>query len=100
MAPVSSPSPGSSPVAMDMIASSGAGASGPGQAGGSDQIRGQLDAMMGAIRDLGQQVSQIGQQLPAAQPEVQQIQQILRRIIAKAGQASPSQNGSADALPG
>ena len=54
---------------------------------------------MGQIRDLGQLAQKLGQTVPPLQEEAQQIQQIIRRMIIKAGQAAPTQTDSATALP-
>ena len=67
---------------------------------GPDQQRGQLDAVMGQIRQLSQQVDAIGQQIPAMASEVQQIRAVLKRMIVKAAQQAPQQTESSQALPG
>lgn len=67
--------------------------------GGDDQASSAVAAIMGKIRDLGQQASALGSAIPALQPEAQQIQQIIRRMVLKAGQAAPTQTDSASALP-
>lgn len=60
---------------------------------------GGAEAAMGAIRDLGQQIEALGQKIPVLQAEVQQMRQILRKMVMKAGQSAPTQNQSASALP-
>lgn len=74
---------------------------GPGGAptGGDDATGSGVAAVMGQIRDLGTAASALGQAIPALQPEVQQIQQAIRRMIIKAGQTAPTQTDSAAALP-
>lgn len=85
-------STGASPMEANRL-----GAGGP-ASGDSDPEQARM-AIMDAVRDLGQQVESLGKQLPAAQQEVQQMRQILRRIIIKAGQTAPTQNASAGLLP-
>jgi hypothetical protein len=58
------------------------------------------DAVMQAIRDLGRQIEALGKQLPTAQAEVQQLRQVLKRLIIKAGQIAPKETASARAVPG
>lgn len=76
-------------------------APGPGGAptGGDDQASTAIAAVMGKIRDLGQAASALGAAIPALQPEAQQIQSIIRRMVLKAGQSAPTQTDSASALP-
>ena len=84
-------------------ASAGGGLDGNAQgntSSGPDQQRGQLDAVMGQIRQLSQQVDAIGQQIPAMASEVQQIRAVLKRMIVKAAQQAPQQTESSQALPG
>ena len=69
------------------------------QGNGSDGSRQQLEAVMGQIRELGEQVSALGSKVPAFAPEVQQIQQIVKRLIVKAAQVAPQQTASAAQLP-
>lgn len=72
----------------------------PDTGGGSqDQAGAAIQQVMGAIRDLGQMAQKIGMTIPPLQPEAQQIQAIIRRMIIKAGQAAPTQTDSATALP-
>lgn len=54
---------------------------------------------MGKIRDLGQMAMALGSAIPALQPEAQQIQLIIRRMVLKAGQSAPTQSDSSAALP-
>ena len=68
--------------------------------GGQDGARQGLEQVMGQIRDLGQSLQAIGTAVPAFGPEVQQIQQILKRMVVKAAQQAPKQTASAAALPG
>lgn len=84
-------------------ASSGGGLDGNAQgntSSGPDQQRGQLDAVMGQIRTVQQQVDALGQSLPAMAAEVKQIREALKRMIVKAAQQAPQQTESAQALPG
>lgn len=66
-----------------------------GQGGGAPD----LTVVMGAIRDLGANVESLSALVPSLDPEVQQIRQILRRMVMKAGQAAPQQTSGADMLP-
>lgn len=70
---------------------------GPGQS--ADQAGAGIQAIMGKIRDVGQGLQEIGATVPGLQPEVQQMQALIRRMIIKAGQAAPTQTDSASALP-
>lgn len=78
------------PTGMD------ANAQGNGSDGGGRQA---LEQVMGQIRDLGQQVAALGSAVPAFAPEVQQIQQIVKRLIVKAAQAAPPQTASGQQVP-
>lgn len=82
---------------MDLLTRGGP-PGGPGPVA-DDQMRAQLESTMGMIRDAGQKIEEIAQTFPAAQAEIQQLRQILRRLVIKAGQMGPTQNASADALP-
>ena len=56
--------------------------------------------VMGKIRDLGQALSELGQMIPAGAQEMQQMQQILKRLIVKVAQRGPQQTPSASQVPG
>ncbi len=66
---------------------------------GQDGARQQLEQIMGKIRDLGQQFEDLGSQVPSLSSEVQQIKQILKRMVVKAAQQAPQQTASSSALP-
>lgn len=68
--------------------------------GSQDSARQGLEQVMGQIRDLGQSLQAIGSAVPAFGPEVQQIQQILKRMVVKAAQQAPKQTASTQAIPG
>lgn len=90
-------------MAVPLMGSAAPGAAmGEGQppASGGDQARGQLEALMGQIRTFGQQLEQFGQTMPALAPEVQQMRQILKRMVVKAAQSAPQQTASSQNLPG
>ena len=76
---------------MDANAIGGAPASG-------DSGRG-LQQVMQQIRDLGQQIQALGAAVPAFGPDVQQMQQILKRLIVKAAQQAPQETASASQVP-
>lgn len=76
---------------MDAMAQGGAPSSDAGRQG--------LEQVMGQIRDLGQQIQALGTAVPAFAPDVQQMQQILKRLIVKAAQQSPQQTASAAMVP-
>lgn len=89
---------------MDGLALTGNGTSSvrDGQAkgtAGADDPSGASE-VMGALRDLGRQVEAIGKQLPTAQAEMQQLRQILKRLVIKAGQSAPKATPSAQRVPG
>lgn len=66
---------------------------------GVDQERAQLQAFMGKLRDLDQQVKQTLSELPALQPFAQQWDGLFRKIVQGAAKTAPTQTGSAQALP-
>lgn len=71
----------------------------PPQGAGADGASAALMQTMQQIRDLGQQVDALAADLPALQPEVQQIQQILKRMVIKAAQAPVGEPASGMAVP-
>ena len=87
-----------SPTSADLLGMLGGGQA-QAAGGAPDQARGALESTMAQLRQIGQQVEQLGSSLPALAPEVQQLRQLLKRMIMKAGQSSPTSSGSADALP-
>jgi ribosomal 50S subunit-associated protein YjgA (DUF615 family) len=68
-------------------------------AGGADQARAQLEAFMGRLRDLDQQVQQTMQEMPALGPIAQQMRQLIRRAVQEAVKTAPAQTASAQAVP-
>jgi hypothetical protein len=86
-----------SPSTADLLGMLGGGQA---QAGGGspDQARGAVEQVMAQLRQIGQQVESLGQ-MPALAPEVQQLRQLLKRMIEKAGQGAPPATASAGALP-
>lgn len=70
-----------------------------GTGAGGDNAKQGIEQVMSAIRELGQQVQQLGTMVPAFAPDVQQLQQILKRLVVKAAQQAPQQTASAQALP-
>jgi hypothetical protein len=72
---------------------------GGGQQISPDQQQTQLNEMMEKIRALDQAAQALGAALPTVQQEVQQIRQIVKRMVIKAGQMMPASTGSAEALP-
>lgn len=71
----------------------------PAGAGGSDQGRQMLEQAMGKMRDLGQQINEMGSTYPALAAETKQMQQILKRMIVKVAQQAPQQTASSSNLP-
>ena len=76
-----------------------AGGSPAGGGGGSDAARQALEQAMGEIRDLGQKAEALGGKYPSLAPEVQQLKQILKRMVVKAAQQAPQQTVSSQDLP-
>lgn len=69
------------------------------QGGSPHDGRQGLEQVMSQIRDLGQQIQALGASVPAFAPDVQQMQQILKRLIVKAAQQGPQQTPSAAMVP-
>lgn len=70
-------------------------------AGNSGAGRGdEAAAVIGKIRDFGQQMQDLAGMLPSAASEFQQMQQILKRVIVKAAQRGPMQTPGAEQTPG
>ncbi len=89
------------PPLMGQVASGGGlDTNAQGTGAGGDTAKQGIEQVMSAIRDLGQQVQQIGSLAPSLASDVQQIQQIMKRMIVKAAQQAPQQTPSAQALPG
>ena len=78
---------------MDQMSAGGSPAS------GRDGQRQALEQAMGQIKAIKDQVDQLGSSMPAMSQEVQQIGQILKRMIVKAAQQAPQQTASAEAVP-
>lgn len=78
------------------------GAPPPGQAGpaGAGAIDQQTLAIMQRIQQFGEQVKQLGADLPMLADEVGQIQQILKQMVVKATATAPVQTPSSMAVPG
>lgn len=74
--------------------------SGGSPSSGRDGQRQALEQVMGQIKELKDKVDAVGASLPAFAPEVQQIGQILKRMIVKAAQQAPQQTSSSAAVPG
>ena len=72
---------------------------GPGGAGADAQQQ-QLQQTMGRIRDLAEQMKQLGADMPILADDVQQIQQLLKQMVVKAAQVAPVQTASGMAVPG
>lgn len=79
-----------------LLAGGGQGAPGA----GADQIRQQLEALMGQIRDVGQMVDALAADFPTLAPDVQQVKQLLKQMVVKAAQQAPTQTASGAAVPG
>jgi len=67
---------------------------------GADAQQQQLTQTMGRIRDLAEQVKQLGADFPVLADDVQQIQQILKTMVVKSAQVAPTQTASSLAVPG
>lgn len=70
-----------------------------GQSGGNDPSS-QTTALIGKLRQLDQMAQAIASELPTLQAEGQQIRQIIRKMVQKAGQGQPTSTPSSDGLPG
>ena len=86
------PGNGMGPVGSMMAGGGGA----PG-GGGPDQ---NLQAIMGQIRQIGQQVQQLESTAPVIAEEAQQINALLKQIVIKMAQAQSAQTASGMAVPG
>lgn len=96
-----SPAPVGGIGGMDAVGSMLANAPPQNAAGaGPDARNQQLEATMGTIRDLGEQVKQLAAANPMIADEAQQIQQLLKQMVVKAAQPAPVQTGSSLAVPG
>ena len=71
-----------------------------GSGAGQDNAQSAITQTMGKLRDLGGSLQDLGKSNPSFAPEVQQMQQILKRLIVKAGAQGPQQTPSADQVPG
>jgi outer membrane murein-binding lipoprotein Lpp len=69
----------------------------PGQ--GVDQVRAQLEALAGQIRDVGQMVDAIAMDFPNAAQPAGQIKQLLKQIIVQAANQAPQATASGSAVP-
>lgn len=67
---------------------------------GADAQQQQLQQTMGRIRDLAEQVKQLGADFPVLADDTQQIQQLLKQMVVKAAQVAPAQTASGLAVPG
>lgn len=67
---------------------------------GADAQQQQLTQTMGRIRDLAEQLKQLGADFPVLGDDVQQIQQLLKQMVVKAAQVAPAQTASSLAVPG
>jgi len=74
----------------------------PGQAGpaGAGAIDQQTLQIMQRIQQFGEQVKQLGADLPMLADEVGQIQQILKQMVVKATATAPVQTPSSMMVPG
>jgi hypothetical protein len=84
------------PTAADTLSMLG---QSPGQSGGNDPSS-QVTALIGKLRQLDQMAQAISAELPTLQSEGQQIRQIIRKMVQKAGQGQPASTPSSDGLPG
>lgn len=69
----------------------------PGQ--GMQQEAAGLEAVMGQIRDLDQSAQAIEADFPQLAPHVQQLKQILKRMVIDVASAAPQQTMSSAAVP-
>lgn len=67
---------------------------------GADAQQQQLQQTMGRIRDLAEQIKQLGADFPMLADDVQQIQQLLKQMVVKAAQVAPVQTASSLGVPG
>ena len=67
---------------------------------GADAQQQQLQQTMGRIRDLAEQIKQLGADFPVLADDVQQIQQLLKQMVVKAAQVGSTQTASSLAVPG
>src|SRR5688572_20363966 len=72
---------------------------GGGQGQGADQVRAQLEALAGQIRDRGMMADAIATDFPNAAQEVAQVKALLKQIIVKAAQQAPQNTASGSAVP-
>ena len=93
---------------MDALGSPGGGAESPAQPGGgmgltpgsgNDADLARLQAFMGKLRQLDEQVKQTLTELPALQPFAQQWSALFSKIVQGAAKTAPKQTGSAQAVP-
>ena len=75
----------------------GAGLTGGGMASAPDQ---NLQALMGQIRQVSDQVKQLASSVPVLAEEAEQINQLLKAMVVKAAQAQSMQTASGMAVPG
>lgn len=66
---------------------------------GVDQQRAQVEAFMGQLRDLDQQIQQVMGQMPALGEITQQMRGLIKQAVQQAVSTMPKQTGSAAALP-
>lgn len=66
---------------------------------GNDQDLARLQAYMGKLRQLDEQVKSTLAELPALQPFAQQWTALFGKIVQGAAKTAPKQTGSAAALP-
>jgi len=93
---------------MDALGSPNGGAESPAPAGnptgltpgsGNDQQLAQLQAFMGKLRQLDEQVKATLAEMPALQPFGQQWTALFQKIVQGAAKTAPKQTGSAQAIP-
>lgn len=86
---------------MDAMGAMLGGAQPPNPAGaGADAQQQQLQQTMGRIRDLAEQVKQLGADMPVLADDVQQVQQILKQMVIKSAQIGTTQTASSLGVPG
>jgi hypothetical protein len=83
----------------DFGAGMGAPAAGGQPGAGVDQQRAQLQAFMGRLRELDQQIAQVFNEMPALQPIAQQMKQLLKRAVQESVKTASPQSGSSEAVP-
>ena len=69
----------------------------PGGAQGAET--GQIEVLMGQVREIQQLVKAVGADFPTLAPDAEQISQILKRMVVSAASQAPQQTASGMAVP-